>query len=76
MALASFHSYYGPSEGATADNFTDPAYLDKFIKYATTANEMVRNGATKETPLWVGETASTYGGGAEGLSDGYAAGFL
>ena len=71
-----FDSYYGASENATAADFIDPSYLDKFLSYALKAKTMIKKGVTKDTPIWVGETASTYGGGAKGLSDRFAAGFL
>ena len=30
---------------------------------------------TRNCPVWIGETADGWGGGAAGLSDSYAAGF-
>ena len=71
-----FYSYYGASKNATAADFINPAYLDKFLSYASKAKTMIKKGVTKDTPIWVGETSSTYGGGAMGLSDRFAAGFL
>lgn len=69
-------SYYGASINATVEDFIHPSYLDKFLNYALSAKEMIQKGATKNVPIWLGETASTYEGGAVGLSDRYAAGFL
>ena len=69
-------SYYGASENATAADFVDPVYLDRFLTYASKAQNIIRTGVTKDTPIWIGETGSTYDGGAKGLSDRFAAGFL
>ena len=77
MTTLLFCSYYGASTNATLRNFTDPNYLDRFLDYVIYAKDIIKSQpATKNTPIWIGETASTYGGGAPGLSDGYAAGFL
>ncbi len=77
MTTLLFCSYYGASTNATLRNFTDPNYLDRFLDYVIYAKDIIKSqSATKNTPIWIGETASTYGGGAPGLSDGYAAGFL
>eukprot|EP00795_Rhopilema_esculentum_P006431 gene6431-11874_t len=76
LDAVTFHFYYGASENATLQDFIDPLYLDKFLDYTNSAKKMIKKGATKDTPIWIGETASTYGGGAEALSDRYAAGFL
>ena len=74
--LLQIFSYYGASENATLQDFIDPLYLDKFLDYTISAKKMIKKGASKDTPIWIGETASTYGGGAESLSDRFAAGFL
>jgi len=76
LNAVTFHHYYGASKNATAADFINPAYLDKFLSYASKAKTMIKKGVTKDTPIWAGETSSTYGGGAMGLSDRFAAGFL
>lgn len=72
-----YHFYYGASENATLHNFTDPLYLDKFMRKTLEAKSKIAMfPATKDTPIWVGETANTYGGGKAHLSNTFAAGFL
>eukprot|EP00794_Sanderia_malayensis_P009600 gene9600-10587_t len=77
LNAVTFHFYYGASKNATLHNFTDPAYLDIFMQKANDAKKIVASSpTTKDIPIWVGETGSTYGGGAHNLSDRFAAGFL
>ena len=57
------------------DQFIDPAILNTLVDEITIGYE-IKNKTTKNTQLWLGETASAWGGGAEGLSDRYVAGFM
>ena len=70
-------SYYGAGFNATLDDFLDPNYLDQFIRIVSKVPEFIKaDPATNFSKIWIGETADTYGGGAKGLSDTFAAGFL
>ena len=60
---------------ATVDQFTDPNVLNGLIEEISRGSS-ITNKTTKHGQLWLGETSSAWGGGAEGLSDRYVAGFM
>ena len=72
------HQYYSSSEGVSASDFTHVEYLDllqvKMNKFKDIINNSYNN--RKQTPIWIGETSSTYGGGAPELGESFAAGYL
>ncbi|XP_067658195.1 heparanase-like [Haliotis asinina] len=70
-----FHQYYAYKAFGTPEICTDPKVMDALI----TDINIVRNVTSlsnPDTPLWLGETSSFYGGGTPGVSDRYVAGFL
>ncbi len=62
---------YGPAQ--SIDNFYTVEFLDELFSTLETANE--DDKLLSNTPYWLGETSSTYGGGSVNASDAYAAGF-
>ncbi|XP_071116310.1 heparanase-like [Haliotis cracherodii] len=70
-----FHQYYAYEVGVTVDTCLNPKVLDSLISDI----HRVRNvtaPSNPDTPVWLGETSSFYGGGAPDISDRYVAGFL
>ncbi|XP_048250525.1 heparanase-like isoform X2 [Haliotis rufescens] len=70
-----FHQYYAFEGDATVNTCLDPKVMDSLISDI----HRVRNVTTPsnpDTPLWLWETSSFYGGGTPALSDRYVAGFL
>nr|XP_039270344.1 heparanase-like isoform X1 [Styela clava] len=75
LNAVTFHQYYVDSRVATIFNFTDPALLNELLPQLKHVKEIV-NRQSPDLPVWIGETSSSYGGGAKGLSDTYVAGFM
>ncbi|XP_048746309.2 heparanase-like [Ostrea edulis] len=70
-----FHQYYVNGRTATVGDFTNSEILDSFEDELKTGNMIVALTGN-ERKLWLGETSSAYGGGAEGLSDAFVAAFM
>ncbi|KAM9701290.1 LOW QUALITY PROTEIN: heparanase-like, partial [Menidia menidia] len=70
-----WHHYYLNGRDASLEDFLDPGVLDSLALKAHEVLETVRSGAPG-VPVWLGETSSAFGGGAPGLSDAFAAGFM
>ncbi len=58
------------------DNFTNSTVLDFFLHEALSVIHTIKEAGYSGTRLWLGETGSAWGGGAEHLSDTYVAGFM
>ncbi|XP_065665997.1 heparanase [Hydra vulgaris] len=70
-----YHHYSMHQNLSTIEMFLNPFYLDKFHE----ENGWIRSLITSEkmnVDLWLGETGSASGGGAQNLSDTFASGFL
>ena len=78
LDAVSFHHYYSSSQHVSVKNFTDIAYLDRFLSYGLQALRIVKRSFSKfpHPPVWIGETSSTYGGGSRILGESYSASFL
>ena len=63
------------SETAIKEDFVDVSLLDKFLDYSLYASVLVQN-FHPDSELWLGETSSSYDGGARDLSNAYIAGFM
>ena len=60
---------------ATVSDFMDPTVLDSLADNVVVMQNVLADTNTS-IPLWIGETASAYGGGAKNISDRYVSGFL
>ncbi|XP_061656653.1 heparanase isoform X2 [Syngnathoides biaculeatus] len=70
-----WHHYYVNGRDASLDDFLDPRVLDSLALKTKRVTEEVKR-VSPGKPVWLGETSSAYGGGAAGLSDTFAAGFM
>lgn len=70
-----YHQYYINQAYARLDDYVNPLLLDNFAKQIRSVLGVIKY-ANHSTPLWLGETGSSSGGGKKGLSDTYVAGFL
>ncbi|KAM9820317.1 heparanase [Neosynchiropus ocellatus] len=68
-----WHHYYVNGRYASLEDFLDPEVLDSL---QWKIREVLKTVARVKKPVWLGETSSAYGGGAPGLSDTFAAGFM
>ena len=71
-----WHSYSVDGKNATADNFTDPILMDVVKSEIKEVQRLIQKYRPFLPKSWIGETAGAYGGGAPGLSNAYAGGFL
>ncbi|XP_041915110.1 heparanase isoform X2 [Alosa sapidissima] len=70
-----WHHYYVNGRDTSLEDFLDPDVLDTL---ATKTHEVLEtvDMVSPGKKVWLGETSSAYGGGALGLSDTFAAGFM
>ncbi|TWW66152.1 heparanase [Takifugu flavidus] len=70
-----WHHYYVNGRDTSLEDFLNPDILDTL---AVKIEEVLKdvNQVSPGKPVWLGETSSAYGGGAPGLSDTFAAGFM
>lgn len=68
-------SYYINGREATIDQFYDPEILNELLEQVAVGVQITQASGSK-AKVWLGETSSAWGGGAEGLSDRYVAGFM
>ena len=61
---------------ANVSDFMNPSVLDGLANNILTIQAVMSETNATDLPLWIGETASCYGGGAKNLSDRYVSGFL
>ncbi|KAM8871895.1 heparanase-like [Synchiropus picturatus] len=66
-------SYYVNGRDTSLEDFLDPEVLDSL---QWKIREVLQTASRARKPVWLGETSSAYGGGAPGLSDTFAAGFM
>ncbi|XP_078127872.1 heparanase isoform X2 [Sander vitreus] len=70
-----WHHYYVNGRDTSLEDFLDPEILDTLALKTKEVLQKVKL-VSPEKPVWLGETSSAYGGGAVGLSDTFAAGFM
>lgn len=75
ITACTWHHYYVNGRDTSLEDFLDPVVLDTL---ATKINEVLETvkSVSPGKKVWLGETSSAYGGGAVGLSDTFAAGFM
>uniref|UniRef100_H2YI60 Uncharacterized protein n=1 Tax=Ciona savignyi TaxID=51511 RepID=H2YI60_CIOSA len=73
MSKITFHHYYMNGRTATVDDFTNPKTLGGLAKQIQQMVDVQQQWAPG-TSVWIGETASAYGGGAKGISNSYVDG--
>ncbi|EDO42786.1 predicted protein [Nematostella vectensis] len=69
-----WHQYYFDKRTCEVKNFYDPKILDYLLIQLHLIKDLLAEYAPDKRP-WMGETDSAWGGGAEGMSDRYVAGF-
>lgn len=70
-----WHHYYVNGRDTSLEDFLDPDVLDTLASKTYEVLESV-DLISPGKKVWLGETSSAYGGGAIGLSDTFAAGFM
>ena len=68
-------SYYADGRTGIMAEFYNITLLDTFISTAV-YHKTVCTSSAPGVDVWIGETASMYGGGTKGLSDSFIAGFM
>lgn len=71
----SWHQYYVCGRTANTSQFTSPDVMELFTRQLRAVSD-VRDRLSPDTPIWITETGSAYGGGAPGLSNRFAGSFL
>ena len=61
---------------ATISDFINPDILDYLPTQIAQVTAVVRQAGLPHAKLWLGETSTAWGGGAEGMYDAYVAGFM
>ncbi|CAK8676761.1 unnamed protein product [Clavelina lepadiformis] len=69
-----FHQYYLNGKTATPEEFLNKTVLNSIIPKLQQVRKIVQRTAHGR-PLWLGETASAFGGGAPGMSNSFIDGF-
>ncbi|XP_013873662.1 heparanase [Austrofundulus limnaeus] len=70
-----WHHYYVNGRDTSLKDFLDPGVLDTLSIKINEVLETVKRVSPGKS-VWLGETSSAFGGGAAGLSDTFAAGFM
>ncbi|XP_044189075.1 heparanase [Thunnus albacares] len=70
-----WHHYYVNGRDTSLKDFLDPKLLDVLKTKTDEVLERVKQ-VSPGKPVWLGETSSAYGGGAERLSNTFVAGFM
>ena len=69
-------SYYINGRTASLADMMSLDVLNSLGDELTRLRDIVAAAGRSDSPLWLGETSSCWGGGAPGLSDSYVAGFM
>ncbi|XP_022903193.2 heparanase-like [Onthophagus taurus] len=70
-----WHQYYFNGRTATIDQFVDPDIFNLLIA-ETNLLEGIVSRVSSGIPIWLGETAAAYGGGAPGYNNRYIGTFI
>ena len=69
------YSYYVRAQETSLHEFYQAKVLDTLLQELKDADTVI-NKISPSLPRWLGETSSASGGGAEGISDRFIAGFM
>ena len=69
-------SYYVNGRTAKVRDFTNTSTLNSLRGAIEAVKDQISASGFSQTALWLGETSSAWGGGAPGISDTFAAGFM
>ncbi|XP_056587207.1 heparanase isoform X1 [Triplophysa dalaica] len=75
ITACTWHHYYVNGRDTSLEDFLNPVVLDTLETKINEVLETVKS-VSPGKKVWLGETSSAYGGGAVGLSDTFAAGFM
>ncbi|XP_069970578.1 heparanase isoform X3 [Penaeus vannamei] len=75
LTAVTWHQYYVNGRTATLEKFLAPEVFDQLI-WQVEEVVRVRDQLTPNTPVWLTETSSAWGGGAPGLSNAFVGGFM
>lgn len=68
--------HYNTGPDASLDDYLDVATYDNFIENCNAVNEAVRKSMNPPKPVWLSESGSSFGGGAQNLSDRFVGSLL
>lgn len=71
-----YFSYYFNGRTATVEEFLNNTVMNSLADNIKDMQDVIDRANCSHLPVWLGETASAYGGGAPHLSDSYVSGFL
>lgn len=69
LDAVTWHHYYLDGHTAAMEDFLRVATLENLRQSIAAVEDTLRGRVGYRGPVWLGETASAYGGGAHGLSD-------
>ncbi|KAG5880671.1 hypothetical protein JTB14_037568 [Gonioctena quinquepunctata] len=72
----SWHQYYMNGRTVKAEDFLNPKIFDYLKHQIDNAKEIINSSRNLGKPMYLGETASAYGGGAPNLSDSFIGSFI
>ncbi|ROT61178.1 putative heparanase-like [Penaeus vannamei] len=75
LTAVTWHQYYVNGRTATLEKFLAPEVFDQLI-WQVEEVVRVRDQLSPNTPVWLTETSSAWGGGAPGLSNAFVGGFM
>ena len=74
--LCFFISYYFDGRKAHLSEYTKVQNFDEYQSRIKIVQEIIKKSGTPHLPLWLGEGASSFGGGGTNISDRFVSGFL
>ena len=70
------YSYYFDGRTAGLSEYTKPSNFDEYQSRIQIVKEIIKKSDIPDLPVWLGEGASSFGGGGTNISDRFVSGFL